>query len=523
MKQTYVFEELDSATREYLISVRDAKGEGAPGIFVPTSSAFAGCGCIAGPIIIIFTLIATLTTWPKDLVHQEPGAIAFLQTAGLLLGGWLAIAGVRAMASKGSKTSAGNWLYVDSLYLYEACREQVTVTPIEDVSEANYTHNYNEGNYQNSVVRIAFDGAKPISVTINNEAKAEQFTAFLNYLAWARGSEGEGRGKLSPAKLGALAKYAVVHDTEPKDTEGNFDFDLVDLEIDEVPGEHTREGHAVPQILPYILIVLSAVAIYFTMWKVVNPPVRDEALFDAVTKYPEPGGLRAYLSDERNTRHRDEVQRLLDDIYARAITQVNRNGTDPKLREGMTRILDSLKGQLEPAVSLNVEEIGANDGADKRKEALRNGIVGTLKEHWVDEQDKDPKHPDYFTAEGGICGQLAQLMPPITPLPGVPAFTIPPTAIGLQLMSFAAKPEEATHAHFEISYEFVPTNNNRYQLRVKVAFRTTLDGDPVLTYEDTRGNFGKEDFQQQITQLKDRLVDGMVGNGAAGAQHQGKP
>ena len=30
--------------------------------------------------------------------------------------------------------------------LYEAFREQVTVTPIDEVVDANYTHNYNNGN-----------------------------------------------------------------------------------------------------------------------------------------------------------------------------------------------------------------------------------------------------------------------------------------------------------------------------------------------------------------------------------------
>jgi hypothetical protein len=509
MAETFVFEELDSATREYLIAVRDAKGEGAPGIFVPTSSAFAGCGCIGGPIIIIFTLVATLTSWPKDLVYKEPGKLAMLQTAGLLLGGWLAIAGIRAMASKGGKTSAGNWIYVDSLYLYEACREQVTMTPLEDLVEATYTHNYNEGNYQNSVVRLVIEGAGSHTVTINNKAKAEQFTSFLNYLAWARGSEGGERGKLSAAKLGAMAKYVSLHDHEPKDSEDNFDFDLVDLEIDNVPEEHIREGQAAPSILPYVIIILSGVGIFFTMWKIVNPAVRDEAIAEVVLAEPvEPIPLRAYLIDERNTRHRTEAIAKLEQVYARAIATLKSQsgGKDAELRDGFMKILDSVKGPEQATVSLKVTEEGGKAGGDKRTELLRNEVVGRPVPHWDEDSDQSTDPADYFTAEGGILAQLARVLPPVSK-PGHR------TAVGLQLLEFAGKPEEAEHAHFEITYAFVPSNiPGRYALAAKVEFRTDLAAQPVVTYEEQLPQtFTENEFDQQIKALADRLVRGMVG------------
>src|SRR5262245_60325646 len=75
MAQTFVFEELDEPTRDYLMAVRDAEGESAPGVFAPTSSALAGCGCIAGPIIIIATLLFTLTDW-IDVIYDDPVRVA---------------------------------------------------------------------------------------------------------------------------------------------------------------------------------------------------------------------------------------------------------------------------------------------------------------------------------------------------------------------------------------------------------------------------------------------------------------
>src|SRR5207248_10108248 len=180
---------LDETTRDYLVAVRDAEGAGSPGVFAPTSSSLAGCGCIGGLVIIFATLLFTLTTW-IDLVYRDPVRVAFLQTAGLLLGGWLLVAGLRSAAAKGSKRVAGNWAYADPLHLYEAYREQVTVTPIGDVVEANFTHNYNNGAYQNSVVRVVLTGNVTTQVTVNNEQRAEQMVVYLNYLAWARGPDG---------------------------------------------------------------------------------------------------------------------------------------------------------------------------------------------------------------------------------------------------------------------------------------------------------------------------------------------
>ena len=60
MSTTFNFEELDSATREYLTAVRDSEGRGTPGVFAATSDALPGCGCVLGPIVILATLGLTL-------------------------------------------------------------------------------------------------------------------------------------------------------------------------------------------------------------------------------------------------------------------------------------------------------------------------------------------------------------------------------------------------------------------------------------------------------------------------------
>ena len=255
MSQKYVFEELDDATHDYLIAVRDDRGRRlARRVRPDQSSSMAGCGCIAGPIIILVTLLFTLTTW-IDVIYDDPARVALLQTAGLLLGGWLLLAAFRSSAAKGSRRVAGHWVYVDPL------------APVRGVPRAGHGHpdrRRGRGELHAQLQQRHLPeqrhprspGRQPVrQVTLNNEPRAEQMVVFLNYLAWARG-EGGDRATLPPASLGGLAKYVSKNDAEPKDAEGNINLNLVELDITEVPEEPTREGRAMPAFLPYIVILV---------------------------------------------------------------------------------------------------------------------------------------------------------------------------------------------------------------------------------------------------------------------------
>src|ERR1700722_11225073 len=314
MSDTFNFEELDDATREYLVAARDSQGKGMPGMFAATKSQLAGCGCLTGLVLVPLTLVATLTDW-IGVVYSDPIAVAFLQTAGLLLGGWLILSHFRGKGRRGDSRTAGLWAYMDALHLYVAYQEQVTITPVEEMIDASFTHNYNNGTYQNSVVKIVLSDAKSISLTLNKEVTAERFVTFVNYLTWARHSEESEVGKLPPTSLGAVARYVAKHDVEPKDATGAISLDLLNLEIDEIPVEPKREGRASLSILPYIIMIISRIALFCTFAFAVNPPLRDEAIYTAVIKFKEPRDLRAYLVDERNVLHRKEVTKALSDQY----------------------------------------------------------------------------------------------------------------------------------------------------------------------------------------------------------------
>ena len=213
-------------------------------------------------------------------------------------------------------------------------------------------------------------------MTITSEARAEQMVVYLNYLAWARGPDGGDRANLAPATLGGLAKYVAKNDHEPLDTENNINLNLIELDITQVPEEPTREGRAMPSVLPYIFLLLYATACFFIMAFIVNPPLRDDAIFEAVMKEPsvEPRFLRAYLIDPRNTKHRDEVTKKLSGFYNQPIAHVRQNGKDVELREGMAKLLESLRTADQPVVSVRVTEVYTPAGQEGKKADRQNQV-----------------------------------------------------------------------------------------------------------------------------------------------------
>jgi|GEM_PF-1747400 len=463
MSQTFNFEELDQATHDYLVAVRDAEGGGTPGVFVPSSDSLPGCGCIVGPIVIGTTLALTLTDW-VDVIQNEPRGVALLQTAGLLLGGWLLAAGFRG--SKGSDKVAGCWAYADPLYLYEAFREQVTVTAIDDVVEAQFTHNYNNGSYQNSVVTIRLSGTGVKTLTVSGEAPAERMVVYLNYLAWARGGEGGDRGNLPPATLGGLAKYVAKNDAEPLDNENNINLSQIDLDVTEVPEEPTRDRAATPAFMPYVVMLIAAAVCYVAFAFVINPPLRDDVVYNLISKEPvQPIDLRAYLLDDRNTKHRDAVNRRLQQFYDVPITECRKNGKNPALAEGMAKMFVDLSTSESIAVTMKVtERTCPPELADGR--AAREAEFGTL----------------FSNAMYHSLSSMPGLdIPPLGPN-GRP-WRIAPAARGYQLIEFLAQPEGAPSALIEIDYTIEGTGNV-YTVKATVAVRLKVTEEPIA-----RGSF----------------------------------
>jgi hypothetical protein len=501
--QTFNFQELDEETRSYLITVREAKGKGMPGLFAVTASSFPGCALLTGIFLIPLTLAFTLTDW-VDIVYKDPVRVAFLQTAGLVVGIWLVFAFFRTHGWKGNSRRAGYWAYADGLHLYLAYREQVGVVAMADVGKAKFTHNYNNGKYQNSTVTVRLTDHSEARFTLTEELRAEQFVTFINYLVWAR-EEGTGQvTELEPAQLGAVARYVARNDVEPKNHEGKLDPDLAATDLDEIPEEPKKVGQATPAILPYIAILVLAAVVFPFMAFVINPPIRDNAIYDAVMHQPtEPRMLRAYLIDPRNTLHREKVLAEMSRHYSQVIQQVKTHAEQPEIRDGMVRILEAMKAEPDqPVVSVRVSERGPNalaEGREKRVNKVRDAFVGG--DGLLGPNGK------------GVLDVFADVAPPIQPPAGV-VFLEKPPPIGHQLLAFVAPPEEAKHAHFEISYEFRPAGKGDvYILNANLELRLDVTGDPIASYSQSLNTYGSDpaSLDRAIDDLRKNLVVWTVG------------
>lgn len=489
---TFLLEELDDATRSYLIEVRDRQGSGMPGVFSPVAHPW-GCGCGCGSIIIGLTLVLTLTTM-MGVIYNDPDRVALLQTAGLLVGGWLVFSWYRGRGKRGDRATAGNWVYVDPLHLYQARAEQVLITPIADVAGATCNHiEDNNGKYQKSSVTLSWPGGSKYTLFVSDQVRAEQLITFINYVAWARGPEGGTRASLPPGDLGALGSAVARTEQEPHDADGNPAPSLTGVDVRTVPDAPHREKRSVPRVLPYIVLILAGAACFMLM-REINIPLRDNATYDAVVEIPqEPFKLRIYLLDQRNTRHRAEVYTLLERFYTRkAIGWVRANGQDPELREGMAQVLDSLKRADLEVVSIRVKEVkspaGAEGGAARREEAIRQGIG-----------DKSR-------------AALSAIEPKVTYPPNLKP-PDPQHPVGEQLIAFVAMPEGAPAPHFDIAYRFEPAANGQYDLYCTVTVRTDVAANPVASKDLLIGRYpaGVVDIDAVNTLIL-RVVRDLIGS-----------
>lgn len=492
MPTSFALEELDAPTQEYVLAIRDRQGRGMPGAYVPVGTVWPLLGCGCGPVVVIVTLVLTLTT-AVNVVYDDPSRVAVLQTAGLLLGGWMFVTAFRAWAKEKSPKTAGSWAYADALHLYQATGERVRVTPLGDMTFAEYKHRYSDNKYQNTSIKLLFPGGRFRSLVVEGETQADQFVRFLNYLVYSRGPGGGNRAALSPLYLGALAAHVARTDTEPKDYDGNLDLNLVSLDWQsEVPTCPERVRRSPPSVLPYIVLIVAGAGCYLVM-REVNVPLRDDAIYEAVTKEPvEPRYLRAYLIDGRNIRHRGEVTTTLTGFYDPVIAAVRqRPGNDP-LKGGFIQVLDSLRTADEAIVSVRVTEVKAPGGAN------------------ADASTRAAKVQD--TIASRTARALTPLSRPINIPPGV-EIKPPPPPVGEQLLAFVQAPADAPNPHFDIRYAFEPDKEDgRYRLVCQVAIRVNVEDPPVASRELTLPQtYSAADANAALTDLAGQIVKGMTG------------
>jgi hypothetical protein len=363
MTQTYHIHELDDGTRRYLLAVAQRQGRGMPGVYVPVVDALPVVGMILGVILVVGVLALTLP--PLD----DPLNVAMLQTAGLLLGGWMILAAIRVWVARSQKRNFGYFIWADALRLWETKGYTVAVTELDTLADAGSVDNYQNNTYRNSRVNLVLEHGG-YSFTVSQRKYAQQLVGFFQALVGLRESESKPADNLGVLKRGYHARDAAG-------VRGGQDSAFRE-EFPALP-EPQRAGRAPSGLFACLVIVLLGGVSLYEM-HAINVPLRDDAIFDLV-QHQRPPALRAYLVDHRNTRHRGEVERSVARFYEAPLSAVKTNAQDAELRDGFVALLTSLQKAVEPLVTIRVkEQRGEFEHADTREQELRKFLINSMKQ-----------------------------------------------------------------------------------------------------------------------------------------------
>jgi hypothetical protein len=449
MLRTIDVSQLDENTKAYLKVVRIARGTGSPGLYHTVSSGMPIVAFIAGLLILAFLV------WAGYSSNKPAWANAMIQTAGVLLGGWLMLYAVRRWLA-GTENYVGHFYYFDPKHVYVGQGDQLQYARLSDDVEAEPIGT--------SGLRFRDNGRQ---FQLNLPHRAFSLSAANYYNLVGQIQEDEDYRDLSLAHTGAVAKYIIQNDAAPASL-NDLDLNIDEVPTDVRPKQATRFG-----LLPY-LVMLGVAAVSFFIFKATNPQIRDNANF-ATLKDGDSNKLRDYLLNPNNVAHRDEILELLRKRYETPIAKVRQQGTDEKLREAFVTLLESLRGPERPTISLRVTDSEKNLGLQGWAFALRQRLAD------------------------GIGNGVGEEFISVVRAPGDPISEIMPPTEG----------EVKKPAHIEITYSSANPENVTW----KIEFRLSPDdakpyfesmGMNTLTVQNPNGNplpFTEAIYQDLMTNM----------------------
>ena len=448
--QQFEFEELDEATKQYLRSIWRSDGKGTPGVYAPLNDWLPLIGFFTGLVLVGITLFFTWA--PLD----NPLQTTFLQTAGLLLGGWLMVAAIRVWVSRESN-SVGHFIYADPSRLWAVRGGKVEVTSLEGILETKSQETFNnEGAYQSTQVQVSLpQGVR--SLAVPNAQAAARLVGYLQVLS-VMPTSGPEWENLTLAERGKKALEMAGEFYDPKTEDQTLTIPPPPRSVGGKPGR---------LLLALLLTLVVGVALFFGLFEL-NLMTRDHAIFDLI-KNQQPHELRMYLLDPRTTRYRERVKGIIRDKYEQRIANLQREAEDPQLAVGMAGLLDAISWTPLDIVTLRVVN-----------------------------KTNDPAIPN----ESGLSPESLQkhLAEQLT------------TVIGDKMIQIFSPPGEVP-AMIEWTYQGVPLEgNNQFQVKWTMTFRRGPDEEIFQTVTGESGPGPLMDLGKMTRQELERVGRGLVGS-----------
>jgi hypothetical protein len=341
--------------------------------------------------------VIPLALWIGYSTNKAAWAAALIQTAGVVLGGWLILFAIRRWGASKDRY-AGKFVYFDPEHVFVGQGEELQYARLDpdiDVKPGGDT----------SVLLRTEDGSFP--VTVPNRALALFVSDYYDALAHLRDDRDAWWADEEPAVLGAMARYMVVNERVPSN------LSEVTLDVDDLPDE-VRPARRRPSGWLRYLAVLGAFAGVFALFFFSNAPAHDAGAWAGADK-TSPAALRHYINDPNSGGHQAEAKAELGKLYDAKIADARTKGTDVDTREAFAQLLDTLRGPETPAVSIGVSCTDPNMPAewpDKLRERLADGIgtaVGAEYIVFVRKPDDKPALMEltYSAVPEGIAWTLA--------------------------------------------------------------------------------------------------------------------
>lgn len=291
---TFIFEELDQQSKDYLLAIGKNKGIGFPGVYVGKSNSW-WCFLVAGFVFLGFIPVVNFAD-----TFAEPKAQAMLQTALFLVGGWFVILSFRRKGFFSSASNLCSFIFVDGKYYWNWNHYSVDVVNIENIKSFVYLFNEQFKTYDFKVDC----SYRVINISVLNEELAN--------------------------KLYSLFFYKTKQEKNFDDSGDGFLLDetFKNLLIDGIPDPFKVRNEKV-RILNYGFSILFLGFVFFLFFKI-DIVLRDDQIWESIQSIKTDEKvywLRIYLRDPRNIRHRNEAFTELGDKYKQIFQRVLKSKT----------------------------------------------------------------------------------------------------------------------------------------------------------------------------------------------------
>jgi hypothetical protein len=320
--------------------------------------------------------------------------------------------------------------------------------------------NFNQGKYQNTSITLKL-GRDRKEVKVWNEERGRRLTVFLNAVAYMRDGGEDGNDeelrKLSPEAMGAVAKNVAKTGEFPKDVRRAEEGDNV-----RIPSPR-RDGRPSSGLFGIFAVILIGVGI-FAGFLALDYPFRDEAVYARIQELQpkdQVPALRLYLMHEKFTRHRDEAQRKLGELYEAGVRN-GIQGTDADMKRGISEVVLALKDKPQGVLSMRVMEEVPPKGLESGKETRVKSVSDKLADKWG-------------------------------------------STIGDELVVFATMEDPEVPTNIDLRWKF----NGGGAIEYTIAFRKSPDDEPVVVKTDTVP--AQADPNRTAEQLGDLILTQTVG------------